>query len=466
MTAKTARTGTRKSATRRTPSTWGTTEQLPSGRWRARYRLAGRSIAAGRTFDTREQAAAWLAGEHADRSRGVWVDPETGSQTLADYAREWLAGRVDLTPRTAELYADTLERWVLPRFQLPGRRGGIELGSIELRELSPAVVRAWHSAMFDAARAAGLARQASASTARDPHPARRWAAHKGMSVPATGKLSDEVLRAWRAAGEPVLPVLRAKPEHDLASAGRSTAARAYALLRNICNAAKADELLTGDNPCRVRGAGQHTAAERSTANPAEVAALAAAMPVHLSAAVTLAAWSGLRRGELFALARRHVDLDAGTLRVERALLELRGQGITFGETKTRKSRRLVHLPPFAVAILEAHMREHVAAAPDALLFSTNGAPVSVSRLSQWFKAARLTVGRLDLTWHDLRHTGATLAYRAGASVPEVQARLGHTTMRAALIYAHAADDSDRILAERLDALYAAESTAPRLRAVG
>jgi integrase len=75
------------------------------------------------------------------------------------------------------------------------------------------------------------------------------------------------------------------------------------------------------------------------------------------------------------------------------------------------------------------------------------------------------IGRDDLHWHDLRHTGATLAYRAGASVPEVQARLGHTTMRAAQIYAHAADDSDRVLADRLDAMYRPAEGAPRLRAV-
>lgn len=80
-------------------------------------------------------------------------------------------------------------------------------------------------------------------------------------------------------------------------------------------------------------------------------------------------------------------------------------------------------------------------------------------------AARAAVGRPDLTWHDLRHTGATLAYRAGASVPEVQRRLGHTTMRAAQTYAHAADDSDRIVAARLDELYAGHAVAPRLRAV-
>ena len=83
------------------------------------------------------------------------------------------------------------------------------------------------------------------------------------------------------------------------------------------------------------------------------------------------------------------------------------------------------------------------------------------RLSHVFRRARRAIGRDDLTWHDLRHTGATLAYRAGASVPEVQARLGHTTMRAAAIYAHRTDESDRVVAHRLDELFRTESTLPR-----
>ena len=179
------------------------------------------------------------------------------------------------------------------------------------------------------------------------------------------------------------------------------------------------------------------------------------MPDELAAAVVLAAWSGLRYGELFALARRHVDLEAGTVRVERALVAVPGQPVSFGVPKTTRSSRTVHLPAFVLTALAAQLEQHTEDRPDALVFSMpDGSPVTNARISYLFRRARSIVGRDDLTWHDLRHTGATLAYRAGASVAEVQARLGHTTMRAAAIYAHAAEDSDRLLANRLDALYA------------
>src|SRR5699024_846950 len=159
------------------------------------------------------------------------------------------------------------------------------------------------------------------------------------------------------------------------------------------------------------------------------------------AAVLVAAWSGLRQGELFALTRREVDLSAGSLRVVRSRA---------GLTKTRGSVRTVFLPRFVVDALALHLERHAVPGPDGLVFPNgSGGPLARNQLAVLFGRARVKVGRPDLTWHELRHTGATLAYAAGASVREVQRRLGHPTTRAAMIYAHAADDSDRALADRL-----------------
>ena len=46
----------------------------------------------------------------------------------------------------------------------------------------------------------------------------------------------------------------------------------------------------------------------------------------------------------------------------------------------------------------------------------------------------------------LRHLGATLAAQAGATVAEVQARLGHSTPRAAMLYQHATASRDADIA--------------------
>jgi integrase len=55
----------------------------------------------------------------------------------------------------------------------------------------------------------------------------------------------------------------------------------------------------------------------------------------------------------------------------------------------------------------------------------------------------------DLHFHDLRHTGGTLAAATGASLKELMARLGHSSTRAALIYQHATRDRDQAIAEAL-----------------
>ena len=54
-------------------------------------------------------------------------------------------------------------------------------------------------------------------------------------------------------------------------------------------------------------------------------------------------------------------------------------------------------------------------------------------------------------FHDLRHTGNTLAASSGASTRELMHRMGHASMRAALIYQHATSERDREIAAAIDA---------------
>ena len=454
-----------KSTARKSPGSWGTTQQLPSGKWRAFYREEGERFTAPRTFATKADAQAWLAGERADRDRGTWRDPRQGQVHFGDYARAWLAARPDLAPRTLDLYQRQLDRWILPKLE-PSTGKAVELGARTIAELTPAVVRAWFAAVSCVARDRSSVRSVKQQL-RAGHPARAWAKVQGIPVGDTGRLSPEVLRRWRAAGAPstvATDELEAVPTSS--DAGHSVASPAYRLLRTILNTALQDKLIH-ENPCQIKGAGTVKHAERRPATPGEVEALAAAVPPRLRAAVLMAAWSGLRYGEQFALARRHVDLEAGTVRVERALVCVPGQPVRFGPPKTDRSRRLVHLPAVVVTALRAHLEQFAADGPDALVFArADGRPVLGATLSVAMRGARVEIGREDLRWHDLRHTGATLAYTAGASLPEVQARLGHTTMRAASIYAHAAADSDRVLASRLDALITELDARPKLRAVG
>lgn len=61
-----------------------------------------------------------------------------------------------------------------------------------------------------------------------------------------------------------------------------------------------------------------------------------------------------------------------------------------------------------------------------------------------------------LHFHDLRHTGNTLAAQSGASLADLKARMGHDSDRAALIYQHAPRDADQKIADALSARVEAE----------
>jgi integrase len=58
----------------------------------------------------------------------------------------------------------------------------------------------------------------------------------------------------------------------------------------------------------------------------------------------------------------------------------------------------------------------------------------------------------EFHFYDLRHTGNTLAAGTGASTKELMARMGHASARASLIYQHASEERDVVIAERLSAM--------------
>ena len=439
---------------RRRPSTLGTVRKLPSGRFQASYRIEGRHFTAPATFTHEAEALAWLARERADRAAGTWQATELDRLELAPWARSWLASRTDLAPSTRDLYRHYLERWVLP-----------DLGGIDLAALTPARVRHWFAELAPRTEAAATRPATPTTPTRTGlHPARAWALAQGLDVKPTGKLPARILEAWQQAQR---DAAAPAPVTGGPRPGATASANAYRVLRACLNAAVRDGLISA-NPCTVEGAGTVKHPERTPATPAEVAAMAEAMPAELRAAVLIAAWSGLRFGELFALTRKHVDLDAGSLRVAQSLSRAR----TLGPTKTASSVRTVYLPGFVTEALAAHMATHTRPGPGALIFTAaTGAAVRQAHVLKHFRRAAHEVGRDDLHWHDLRHTGATLAYSVGGTIRDVQRRLGHATARAALIYAHAADDGDRRLADALEAAYGTgpatppPATAPALRLV-
>jgi integrase len=126
---------------------FGAVRRLPTGRWQARYRSSeGWMVPAPETFATKGAAAAWLAAAESDQHRGCWTDPRAATVTLGEYATEWLDTRVDLAPRTREIYAAQLRLHILASVTpaVPALAGR------PLAKVTPELVRAWYAALREA----------------------------------------------------------------------------------------------------------------------------------------------------------------------------------------------------------------------------------------------------------------------------------------------------------------------------
>jgi integrase len=212
------------------------------------------------------------------------------------------------------------------------------------------------------------------------------------------------------------------------------------------------EGIVARNPCQIPGAGTVRARERPVASPAEVVALVDAINPRYRTAVLIAAWCGLRRGEIAGLRVSDVDLTAHSITVRSNRVEpLHSPGDAFdGNPKTAAGKRTIAIPPHVIPVIRLHLEQH--AGTDRLFVSRDGSPLRGNTLYQAFVRARQRVGLDELAFHDLRHTGQTLAASTGATLADLMKRLGHSSMAAARRYLHAVDGRDQEIAKALSDL--------------
>lgn len=369
-------------------STFGNVRQLPSGRYQMRYTGSdGLQHTAPRTYATKADANAYLATVQSDLVRETWKAPKHSRTTLGEYARTWIAQR-PVKPSTRLRYEASWANHIEPY-----------LGGRSISEITPAAVRTWYAAL------------------------------------------DEQVQAKRAAS--------VRPLASPTSVGSATQSHAYRLLKAIMNTAVDDELIAR-NPCRIKGASTYQHPERPTLDIRDIEELARSVPPRYRATVYVLAWGAIRLGEAAELRRKDVDLDRLEIRVERAVYPLDGE-YRVQTPKSRAGIRTVILPEFVVDELRAHLATFSPLGPEGLVFPTRSDTCAYNGIQLAITRTLRQLGHEHVRVHDLRHSGQLLAATSGATLADLQQRMGHSTVNAAMAYAHASRDNGRSIAERMNA---------------
>ena len=186
----------------------------------------------------------------------------------------------------------------------------------------------------------------------------------------------------------------------------------------------------------------------------EVLELADAIGPKHRTLILLAAYSGLRAGEIAALRWNRVDLRRGTVDVVESYAEVHGV-LVLGATKTY-AHRTVRLPRFLTELLVEH---RAVTGPDGHVFrDSRGGPLRHSNLyRRSFRPAVNAAGLPSgLRFHDLRHTCVALLVAQGAHPMAIKQRLGHSSITVTLDqYGHLLPALDEALAQGLDGTFRA-----------
>lgn len=261
---------------------------------------------------------------------------------------------------------------------------------------------------------------------------------------------------------------------DLELEGRSPNTRrlARSVLRRALRWAEAEGLVARNVAAVANGVKLDTA-EGRTLTPHQARALLASLAGHrLEAAFTVALALGLRRSELLGLSWDDLELDdtPGRLTVRRGLKRVRSDPgspstLVADDTKTRGSRRTVHLPAPVVAALRSHKArqagERLRAGPvwvdrplglDLVFRTPFGTAVDPDNFRQITYKVTDAAGIGRWSPHELRHSAASLLIAMGVDLKVISETLGHSSIRiTADVYGHLMEPARAAAADAMEA---------------
>lgn len=239
--------------------------------------------------------------------------------------------------------------------------------------------------------------------------------------------------------------------HSISTGKQTSSSKAYKLLKSALRRALAEGLITKD-PCQVRGAEKASSGWAiEVPSPTEVQLIAKNMNPRYREMVLIAAYSGLRFGELIALEAKDFIREGSpesfyySIKVTKSAI-LVGDSVQKGTPKSKYGVRTVPLPQHLNETIE-RVLERVAKNQHSLVFpSKSGGYLRHDVFTNSWKRALKNAGiSKRITPHCLRHFAGTELARAGANIAELKSWLGDGSTQALLGYIHATGRTDSLV---------------------
>jgi integrase len=415
-------------------------------KWYYKFRVPQRDTATGRYpwitkggYDTEREA--WKACREAMREadRGRVVKPST--RTVAQFLTEWLtAVEPALDATTWRGWSDYARSYVIPH-----------IGAERLQRLDePALLRLYAKLLAEGRvkrdNDTAMYEYWSTRTAKGNEPTPRQVSE---ACNTTIHAARTAVRRYRSGivPKPVSPGLAPK-----------TVRNVHAFLHRALVDAVAWKYLT-DNPASNVKPPRRPRTRRQVWKPEEIRTfLASVRHDRFAALFLLELTTGIRRGQVCGLKWDAVDLDTGEITVHNNRVVVGGEARDKAGGKTRNADQTISIDHATVDALRRWRKiqdEERAFFGDAyhpgdyVFTYQDGRPSHPDSIRQRFDRLAATAGLPRITFHDLRHSYATGALRAGVSPKVISERIGHANVGFFLeTYAHVLGNDDREAAEQ------------------
>jgi integrase len=415
-------------------------------KWYYKFRVPQRDTATGRYpwitkggYDTEREA--WKACREAMREadRGRVVKPS--ARTIAQFLTEWLSAvEPALDATTWRSWSDYARSYVIPH-----------IGAERLQRLDePALLQLYAKLLAE-----GRVKRDN-DTAMYEYWSKRTAKGDAPTPHQVSEACNTTIHAARTAVRRYRSGIVPKPVSP--GLAPKTVRNVHAFLHRALVDAVAWKYLA-DNPASNVKPPRRPRTRRQVWKPEEIRTfLASVRHDRFAALFLLELTTGIRRGQVCGLKWDAVDLDTGEITVHNNRVVVGGEALDKAGGKTRNADQTISIDHATVDALrrwrkiqdeERAFFEDAYHPGDYVFTYQDGRPLHPDSIRQRFDRLAAAAGLSRITFHDLRHSYATGALRAGVSPKVISERIGHANVGFFLeTYAHVLGNDDREAAEQ------------------